>query len=153
MGVACCVFSVDFSGIAMGFRCCGICRDSRQKKSLIIKTTNPGEITMQDLKNDFLEFKSTFIAAREAINEKLKGTKITAEQWIVLDSITPGIHCTELAELSGLLVPSLSRMIKQLEEDGLIMVTDSFDDRRNKKISLRVKGRNLLDKIKKRAAS
>lgn len=109
--------------------------------------------TMQDLKTDFLAFKATFVAARDAITKKLEGTKITAEQWIVLSSITPGIHCAELAALSGLLVPSLSRMIKQLEEDGLIMVTDSFDDRRNKKISLRVKGKNLLDKIKKRAAS
>lgn len=108
---------------------------------------------MQDLKNDFLAFKATFVAARDAITKKLEGTNLTAEQWVVLDSITPGIHCNELAELSGLLVPSLSRIIKQLDEDGLIMVNDSFDDRRNKKISMRVKGKNLLDKIKKRAAS
>lgn len=152
MWVACCVFSVDFSGIAMGFRCCGICRDSRQKKSLIIKTTNPWEITMQDLKNDFLAFKATFVAFRDAITKNLEGTKITAEQWIVLDSITPGIHCSELAELSGLLVPSLSRMIVTLESDGLIKTAPDKEDGRHKKITLTNKGQKLLDKIQKRSA-
>lgn len=108
---------------------------------------------MQDLKNYFLEFKSTFIAAREAINEKLKGTKITAEQWVVLDSITPGIHCAELAALSGLLVPSLSRMIVTLESDGLIKTSADKNDARHKKITLTNKGQKLLDKIQNRAAS
>jgi len=108
---------------------------------------------MQNLKNDFLAFKETFISAREAINEKLKCTKITAEQWIVLGSITPGIHCSELAKLSGLLVPSLSRMIVTLESDGLIKTAPDKNDARHKKITLTNKGQKLLDKIQKRAAS
>lgn len=107
---------------------------------------------MQDLKNAFLAFKATFIAAREAINENVKFMKITAEQWIVLDSITPGINCADLAKASGLLVPSLSRIIKQLEEDGLIKTSADKKDARHKKISLTNKGQKMLDKIKKRAA-
>lgn len=107
---------------------------------------------MQDLKNDFLAFKATFIAAREAINEKLKGTEITAEQWVVLDSIKPGIHCADLAKISTFLVPSLSRMLKPLEEDGLIKTAADKDDARHKKITLTTKGQKLLDKIQKRAA-
>jgi len=108
---------------------------------------------MKDLKNDFLAYKATFVAARDAITKKLEGTKITAEQWIVLDSITPGIHCAELAALSGLLVPPLSRMIVTLESDGLIKTAPDKNDARHKKISLTNKGQKLLDKIQKRYAS
>lgn len=108
---------------------------------------------MQDLKNDFLDCKAKFVAARDAITKNLKGTKITAEQWIVLVSITPGIHCAELAAISGLLVPSLSRMIVTLEIDGLIKTAADKEDGRHKKITLTSKGQKLLDKIKKSAAS
>lgn len=107
---------------------------------------------MQDLKTEFLAFKVTFVAARDAISKKLNGTKVTAEQWIVLDSITAGIHCADLAKASGLLVPSLSRMLKPLEEDGLIKTAADKNDARHKKISLTNKGQRLLDKIQKRAA-
>lgn len=108
---------------------------------------------MQDLKNDFLSFKATFVAARDALTKKLEGTNITSEQWVVLDSITPGIHCAELAALSGLLVPSLSRMIVTLESDGLIKTAPDKEDGRHKKITLTNKGQKLLDKIQNRAAS
>jgi len=108
---------------------------------------------MQNLKTVFLAFKASFIASRETINENLNGTKITAEQWVVLDSITPGIHCAELAKLSGLLVPSLSRIIVTLEREGLIKTSADKEDARHKKISLTNKGQKLLDKIQKRAAS
>jgi DNA-binding MarR family transcriptional regulator len=109
--------------------------------------------TMQDLKTDFLAFKATFISARDAINEKINGKNITAEQWVVLDSITAGIHCADLAKASGLLVSSLSRMLKPLEEDGLIKTASDKQDARHKKITLTNKGQKLLDKIQKRAAS
>ena len=108
---------------------------------------------MQNLKTVFLAFKASYISARETINEKLNGTKITAEQWVVLDSITPGIHCAELSKLSGLLVPSLSRMLKPLEEDGLIKISADKEDARYKKIYLTAKGQKLLDKIQKRASA
>lgn len=109
--------------------------------------------TMHVLKNSFLLCKATFEEARTAIKNNLKQTKITAEQWVVLDSIRPGIHCADLAKASGLLVPSLSRMLKPLEEDGLIKTVADKTDARHKKISLTNKGQKLLDKIQKRAAS
>ncbi len=106
---------------------------------------------MQDLKNEFLDCKAKFVAARDAITKKLEGTKLTAEQWVVLDSIYGAVTCAELAARSGLLVPSLSRMIVTLESDGLIKTAQDKNDARHKKIYLTNKGQKLLDKIQKSA--
>jgi DNA-binding MarR family transcriptional regulator len=108
--------------------------------------------TMHVLKERFLLYKETFEEIRTAIKNNLKQTKITAEQWVVLDSIRPGIHCADLAKASGLLVPSLSRMLKPLEEDGLIKTASDKEDGRHKKITLTNKGQKLLDKVQKRAS-
>jgi len=109
--------------------------------------------TMQELKSSFLDFKGLFEQTRTAIKDNLKHTKITAEQWVVLDSVTDGINCSDLARVSGVLLPSLSRMIATLESDGLIKSSEHKTDARFKKISLTNKGQKLLDKIQKRAAS
>lgn len=107
---------------------------------------------MQVYKKNFLDKKLQYLGAKDSLTKRLEGSKLTAEQWVVLDSIYAGVTCAELAARSGLLVPSLSRMIVTLESDGLIKTAQDKSDGRHKKISLTNKGQKLLDKIQKRAA-
>jgi DNA-binding MarR family transcriptional regulator len=104
---------------------------------------------MQLYKEKFLDKKLQYLGAKDSLTKRLEGSNLTAEQWVVLDSITPGIHCAELAALSGLIVPSLSRMIVTLESDGLIKTAPDKNDARHKKITLTNKGQKLLDKIQR----
>lgn len=107
---------------------------------------------MQNLKTDYLSFKAAYVSARDVISAKLEGTGLTVEQWAVLDSINPGISCTDLAAKSGLLGPSMSRMLMPLEGYGLIKTEQDKTDARYKKITLTTKGQKLLDDVQKRCA-
>jgi len=106
---------------------------------------------MQNLKKDYLAYKAAYVAARDAISKILEGTGLTVEQWTALDSVTTGINCADLAKLSGLRPPSMSRMLVPLESAGLIKTSQDKTDARNKKITLTAKGQKLLDRLEKRA--
>jgi DNA-binding MarR family transcriptional regulator len=106
---------------------------------------------MQVYKENFLDKKLQYLGAKDSLTKRLEGTNLTAEQWVAMDSVTPGVTCSELSNRCAIFVPSLSRMLPPLEERGLIKVVKDNSDSRFKKISLTNKGQKLLDKVQKRA--
>lgn len=72
---------------------------------------------------------------------------ITEQQWRVLRALTTveNIEVMTLAEATFLLPPSLSRILKDLEERGLILRRASREDMRRAIISISASGRSLID--------
>ncbi len=72
---------------------------------------------------------------------------ITEQQWRVLRALTSieVIEVTELAKATFLLPPSLSRILKDLEERGLLHRRISAEDMRRGLISISPEGRSLIE--------
>jgi homoprotocatechuate degradation regulator HpaR len=72
---------------------------------------------------------------------------ITEQQWRVLRALTAveSIEVMALAEATFLLPPSLSRILKDLDERGLIFRRTSREDMRRGIISISEQGRQLID--------
>jgi homoprotocatechuate degradation regulator HpaR len=93
----------------------------------------------------------SLLKAREAVMRHfrpgLHHFGITEQQWRVLRALTAveTIEVMALAEATFLLPPSLSRILKDLEERKLILRRTSPQDMRRGIISITVEGRHLID--------
>ncbi len=91
------------------------------------------------------------LLAREAVmrhfRPALRAIDLTEQQWRVLRALgsVREIEVTALANATFLLAPSLTRILKDLEEKGFIHRRPSPHDARTALISLADEGRTLLD--------
>ncbi|MGH6616641.1 homoprotocatechuate degradation operon regulator HpaR [Sphingomonas sp.] len=98
----------------------------------------------------------TLLAAREAvmapIRPMLRDAGVTEQQWRVLRVINDAgsIEPTALAEAALLFAPSVTRILKELVERGLIVRTPDPEDGRRSFVTLAEPGRALLDETSKR---
>jgi homoprotocatechuate degradation regulator HpaR len=74
---------------------------------------------------------------------------ITEQQWRVVRALygTDGMEATELAEKTMLLMPSLTRILKSLEEQKLVKRSAVEGDNRRKLIRLASRGQDLYTKM------
>lgn len=92
----------------------------------------------------------SLLKAREAVMKNfqpsLKAHKLSAQQWRVIRALEAqdGLDMSELSERCYLLMPSLSRIIQNLESRQLILRTSSASDQRRSMISLTDNGRELF---------
>lgn len=92
----------------------------------------------------------SLLRAREAVmrhfRASLRRFGITEQQWRVLRALTSGenFEVTELAEATFLLPPSLSRILKDLDERGLIRRSTLRSDMRRGIVSISPTGLDLI---------
>ena len=79
----------------------------------------------------------------------LRSYGLTEQQWRVIRALVDSaeIEVTELAKRSYILSPSLSRILQNLEERGLIQRQAVRSDQRRALISISPRGRRLFDTI------
>ncbi len=93
------------------------------------------------------------LKAREAVMRKftphLREHGLSAQQWRVLRALVESgaLDATEIAERCALLMPSLSRILQNLERRGLIVRVVVRDDLRRSQISITPQGMVLFEKI------
>jgi homoprotocatechuate degradation regulator HpaR len=95
----------------------------------------------------------TLLLAREAVMNRFRPTlnlfNITEQQWRVLRALTSvkEIEVMELAKVTYLLAPSLSRILRDMEARGLIERRQAPEDLRRSLISISPKGLKLIDAV------
>lgn len=95
----------------------------------------------------------TLLKAREAVMRKfmpsLREHDLSAQQWRVLRALNEAKSkdASEIAEQCAILMPSLSRILRNLEHRKFIRRKNCPDDQRRSLISISARGRNLVDKI------
>ena len=94
------------------------------------------------------------VRAREAVMSRfrpiLAAHGLTEQQWRVLralDDQNAAVSAGELADVTLLLGPSLSRMLASLEQRGLIERSTDSSDARRSGISIATPGRALIDAV------
>jgi homoprotocatechuate degradation regulator HpaR len=96
---------------------------------------------------------ATLIMTREAVLAPLRPVlrehNVTEPQWRVLRVIKERLStdATGLAEIGLLHAPSVTRILKELEERGLIVRKPDAEDRRRIMIALTPEGRDLIRSI------
>jgi homoprotocatechuate degradation regulator HpaR len=95
----------------------------------------------------------SLLRAREAVMMRfrplLASHDMTEQQWRVIRMLaeTSPLDASELAERSCILAPSLTRIIKSLEERGLIRRERDDDDARRALLSLNPAGYDLIRSV------
>ena len=86
---------------------------------------------------------------RKLFLPKLRPYGITPEQWVLFATLSEeeGISVTDLSNVSFKDKPYTTRLIADLEEQGLIRREENQDDRRSSLIFLTAKGRKLREEI------
>ena len=81
------------------------------------------------------------------IREMLKASGITEQQWRVLRILSEfgPQDLTEIASKASLLMPSLSRIIRKLGKDKLIMRAINLDDRRRQTVVIEPAGQKIIE--------
>ena len=93
------------------------------------------------------------LRAREAVMKKfipsLRENDLSSQQWRVIRALNEeeGLDITELANRCFLLMPSLSRIIQNLEKRELVSRNQSSLDNRKSVISITEPGKKLFQKI------
>ena len=93
----------------------------------------------------------SLLKAREAVmrhfRPSLRSFAITEQQWRILRALTTveTIQITALAEVTFLLPPSVSRILKDLDERGLILRRSSDSDMRRGLVSISPQGSKLIE--------
>jgi len=85
-------------------------------------------------------------AVMEPVRDMLSTSQISEQKWRVLrvvDEAEP-IEQTQIAARACLLLPSLTRIIRAMESDGLLTRTPGPKDRRTTQVSLTDKGRDII---------
>ncbi|MFA5971073.1 MAG: MarR family transcriptional regulator [Lentimicrobiaceae bacterium] len=94
--------------------------------------------------------RSTLFAIRRMYNILAVENGITQGIGYVLVNISKeGVPATKIAPMMGMSTSSLSRLLKNMEDDGLIYRKANEDDRRVVKIFLTPKGSELRAKVRK----
>lgn len=100
-----------------------------------------------------LSLPMALLRARESVmahfRPLLREHDITEQQWRVIRALygSDGMEATALAEKTILLMPSLTRILKSLEEQKLVRRFAVEGDNRRKLIRLAETGRDLYDKM------
>lgn len=96
----------------------------------------------------------TLLRAREAVMNRFRPVLnrhgITEQQWRVLrllEKHAETVDASELAHRCCLLMPSLTRIVRGLEGDGLLRRQVHATDKRRLRISITAKGRRLVEQI------
>ena len=81
------------------------------------------------------------------IRDMLKVSGITEQQWRVLRVLSESgaQDLTQISIKASLLMPSLSRIIKKLREEGLIVSQTNGEDRRRQIVRIGTKGQKIID--------
>tara|TARA_B100000767_G_scaffold25458_1_gene22357 strand:+ start:8680 stop:9144 length:465 start_codon:yes stop_codon:yes gene_type:complete len=81
------------------------------------------------------------------IREMLKASGITEQQWRVLRILSEfgPQDLTEIASKASLLMPSLSRIIRKLGKDELIIQAIDLDDKRRQIVVIGPAGQKIID--------
>lgn len=81
------------------------------------------------------------------IRDMLKVSGITEQQWRVLRVLSESgaQDLTQISLKASLLMPSLSRIIKKLREEGLIASKTNDEDRRRHIVMIETKGQKIID--------
>ena len=87
-------------------------------------------------------------SAMSLFRPMLRSFGITDQQWRVIRVLATqeNVEAFELSQQSMILPPSLTRILKNLEEDGLIKRATYKQDQRKVLINLTAKGRKNIDK-------
>ena len=107
----------------------------------------------KDLRGFDRSLPMALMRAREAVMKNfipsLRENNMSPQQWRVIRALKEqeGLDISELAERCYLLMPSLSRIIQNLEKRGLINRVQSKKDNRRSVISLTDDGRTVFRKI------
>lgn len=103
---------------------------------------------METLIKAFTRSKQRYVSAKAEISERIQATGMTPEQYCAVYCIPDhGISPSDLAKKAKLLGPSLSRMIKELVEFGVIDKVEDCTDRRASILNITPHGKALLSKI------
>ena len=95
----------------------------------------------------------TLLLAREAVMNRFRPAlnmfNITEQQWRVLRALSSikEIEVMELAKVTYLLAPSLSRILRDMEGRGLVERRQAPDDLRRSLISISPNGLKLIDAV------
>jgi len=93
------------------------------------------------------------LRAREAVMKKftpsLRANNMSAQQWRVIRALREqdGLDISELSDRCHLLMPSLSRIIQNLEKRDLVSRSQSEEDNRRSVINLTDEGHAVFRKI------
>ena len=101
--------------------------------------------------NDTVDFhlRSTLFAMRRMYNLIAQEIGITQGIGYALINVgTEGMPATKIGPLMGMTSSSLSRMLKKMEDDGMIYRKPDQEDKRIVRIFLTEEGKKLKDKIK-----
>lgn len=100
------------------------------------------------LMGEFMAARALYTAARDELNRRLP-VGITAEQFVVLKMLCAGdVYTDELAVRSGILPPSLSRMLNDLEEIAAVSRRQCPTDNRRKLVRILKHGKDLVKAAK-----
>lgn len=113
---------------------------------------------MADLRDFEYNLPMALLRARENIMARfrpiLRDHNITEQQWRVIralnssdEALAAGLEPTLLAEKTLLHMPSLTRILKSLEEQKLITLNTVENDNRRKTITLSKRGQDLFNQI------
>lgn len=110
-------------------------------------------MTESDLRDFQRNLPMALLRARETVmghfRPILRDHDITEQQWRVIRALygLEGLEATALAQKTMLLMPSLTRILKALEEQKLVKRFAVENDNRRKLICLASRGRDLYKKI------
>ncbi|MBW4709971.1 homoprotocatechuate degradation operon regulator HpaR [Roseobacter sp. YSTF-M11] len=84
----------------------------------------------------------------EPLREMLSDSQISEQKWRVLRVVEEDgpIEQTMIAERACLLLPSLTRILRAMETDGLLLRQTGTEDRRKSFVSISDKGRMLIQR-------
>lgn len=103
-----------------------------------------GVKTTSTLMGEFMAARALYTAARDELNKRLPAG-ITAEQFVVLKMLSAGeVYTDDLAVRSGILSPSLSRMLNDLEAIDAVSRKQCKTDNRRKLVRILEHGKDLV---------
>jgi homoprotocatechuate degradation regulator HpaR len=109
--------------------------------------------TKVKLRNFSMSLPMSLMKARESVmrhfRASLREFNITEQQWRVLRALSAveEIEITELAKATCLLAPSLSRILRTLEQEKLITRTTVASDQRRSAIMITPKGVSFIEAV------
>ncbi len=123
---------------------------SMKRSSALFDNSHERALPMRDFAHSL---PMALLSAREVVMSQfrpmLREHGVTEQQWRVLRALVDlvEVEVTELAKRSYILSPSLSRILQNLEERGLVKRLAVQSDQRRARISISEKGRRLFDAI------
>jgi len=115
--------------------------------------SEPSSTPDQALRDFSRSLPMVLLEAREAVMNRfrpmLRAHGVTEQQWRVLRALSGGetLEAGELARRCCLLTPSLTRIVKTLNRQGLLIREIDTQDLRRVRLAISDKGRRLIDDV------